>query len=127
MRYCFEDIVTISIISDPVNRVNNKPALEEFLRKTSLGQEAYIKILELTFEAEPIFKTFIYQNNLYRVQIYGLNTSNPYKRRVVGTRLVEREEVDRVLYGLYYKDSFIENVFGIEKYNSKIRIEIDLF
>lgn len=50
-NYCFEDIVTISIISDPVNRINNKPALEEFLRKTSLGQEAYIKILELTFEA----------------------------------------------------------------------------
>ena len=49
MKYCFEDIVTISIISDPVNRINNKLALEEFLRKSSLGQETYIKILELTY------------------------------------------------------------------------------
>lgn len=114
-NYCFEDIVTISIISDPVNRINNKPALEEFLRKTSLGQEAYIKILELTFEAEPIFKTFIYQNNLYRVQIDGLNTSNPYKRRIVGNRLVEREEWDRVSYDLYYNDSFMETVFCYRK------------
>ncbi|WP_291653298.1 hypothetical protein [Clostridium sp.] len=115
MSYCFEDIVAISIISDPVNRINNKPALEEFLRKISLEQETYIKILELTFEAEPIFKTFIYQNSLFRVQIDGLNTSNPYKRRVVGTRLVEREDSYRVLYDLYYNDSFIENVFLYRK------------
>ncbi|MGG7059511.1 hypothetical protein ACQPUY_12295 [Clostridium nigeriense] len=115
MKYCFEDIVTISIISDPVNRINNKLALEEFLRKSSLGQETYIKILELTFEAQPIFKTFIYQDNLYRVQIDGLNTSAPYKRRVVGTRLVEREEVDKVSYDLYYNDNFIESIFWYRK------------
>lgn len=65
MKYCFEDIVTISAILDPVNRINNKLALEEFMRKISLGQEAYIKILELTFEAEPIFKTIIYEGNIY--------------------------------------------------------------
>ena len=115
LEYCFEDIVTISVISDSVNRINNKPALEEFIRKISLGQESYIKILELTFEAEPIFKTFIYQNNLFRVQIDGLNTSNPFKRRVVGTRLVEREEADKVYYDLYYDNNFIETVFGYRK------------
>lgn len=57
-NYCFEDIVAISIIIDPVNRINNKAALENFLQRTSLGQETYIKILELTFEAEPIFNKF---------------------------------------------------------------------
>ncbi len=115
MQYCFEDIVTISVISDSVNRINNKLALEEFIKKISLGQEAYIKVLELTFEGEPIFKTFIYQNNLYRVQIDGLNTSNPYKRRVIGTRLVEREEADRVSYDLYYNNNFIETIFWYRK------------
>lgn len=115
MIYCFEDIVAINIISDPVNRINNKLALEEFLQKVSLGQETYMKILELTFEAEPIFKTFIYQNTLYRIQIDGLNTSNPYKRRIVGNRLIEREELDRVSYDLYYNDSFMETVFWYRK------------
>ncbi|MPM06225.1 hypothetical protein SDC9_52521 [bioreactor metagenome] len=114
-RYCFEDIVTINIISDAVNRINNKPALEEFLRKTSLGQDTYIKILELTFEAEPIFKTFIHQDNLFRVKIDGLNTSNPFVRRVVGTRLVEREYTDKVLYDLYYGNNFMDNVFWYRK------------
>ena len=111
LKYCFEDIVTISVILDSVNRTDDKQALEEFVQKTSSGQEAYIKILELTFEAEPIFKTLIYQNNLYRVQIDGLNTSNPFKRRIVGTRLIKREEADRVSYDLYYNNNFIETAF----------------
>ncbi len=115
MEYCFENIVTISVILDSVNRTNDKQALEEFVRKASSGQEAYIKILELTFEAEPIFKTLIYQNNIYRVQIDGLNTSNPYKRRFVGTRLIEREYDDRVSYDLYYNNNFIETVFWYRK------------
>ena len=115
MRYCFEDIVTISIISDPVNRINNKLALEEFLRKSSLGQETYIKILELTFEAQPIFKTIIYEGELYRVKIDGLNTANPYVKKIVGNRLVEREDNYRILYDLYYDDSFIDNVFLYRK------------
>lgn len=115
MEYCFENIVTISAILDSVNRTDDKQALEEFVLKTSSGQEAYIKILELTFEAEPIFKTFIYQNNLYRVQIDGLNTSNPFKRRVIGTRLIKREESDRVSYELYYNNNFIETVFWYRK------------
>lgn len=115
LEYCFENIVTISAILDSVNRTEDKQALEKFLLKTSSGQEAYIKILELTFEAEPIFKTFIYQNNLYRVQIDGLNTSNPFKRRVIGTRLIKREESDRVSYELYYNNNFIETVFWYRK------------
>lgn len=115
LKYCFEDIITISVILDSVNRTDDRQALEEFVRKASSGQEAYIKILELTFEAEPIFKTLIYQNNLYRVQIDGLNTSNPFKRRIVGTRLIEREEVDRVSYDLYYNNNFIETVFWYRK------------
>lgn len=115
MEYCFENIVTISVILDSVNRTNDKQALEEFVRKASSGQEAYIKILELTFEAEPIFKTLIYQNNIYRVQIDGLNTSNPYKRRFVGTILIEREDDDRVSYELYYNNNFIETVFWYRK------------
>lgn len=121
MEYCFENIVSISAIFDSLNRTNDKQALEEFVRKASSEQEAYIKILELTFESEPIFKTIIYQNNLYRVQIDGLNTSNPYKRRVVGNRLIEREEFDRVSYNLYYNNNFIETVFWYEKYNNKLK------
>ena len=115
MKYCFEDIVTISVILDSVNKTDDKWTLEEFVRKASLGQEAYIKILQLTFEGEPIFKTLIYQNNLYRVQIDGLNTSNPYKRRVVGTRLIAKEEADRVSYDLYYNNNFIETAFWYRK------------
>lgn len=115
LEYCFEDIVTISVISDPVNRINNKPALEEFMRKISLGQETYIKILELTFEAQPIFKTIIYEGKIYRVKIDGLNTSSPYVKKIVGNRLVEREDSYRVLYDLYYDNSFIENIFWYRK------------
>lgn len=115
MEYCFEDIVTISVISDPVNRINNKPALEEFMRKISLGKETYIKILELTFEAQPIFKTIIYEGKIYRVKIDGLNTSSPYVKKIVGNRLVEREDSYRVLYDLYYDNSFIENIFWYRK------------
>jgi Domain of unknown function (DUF4362) len=113
--YCFEDIVSISIILDPVNRINNKPALEEFLRKTSLNQETYIKILELTFEGEPVFKTIIYEGGLYKVKIDGLNTSNPFVNKRVGTRLVEREGADGFSYDLYYNNSFIENIFWHRK------------
>ncbi|WP_460293466.1 hypothetical protein [Clostridium tertium] len=115
MEYCFEDIVTISVISDPVNRINNKPALEEFMRKISLGQGTYIKILELTFEAQPIFKTIIYEGKIYRVKIDGLNTSSPYVKKIVGNRLIEREDSYRVLYDLYYDNSFIENIFWYRK------------
>lgn len=115
MKYCFEDIVTVSAILDPVNRINNKLALEEFMHKISLGQEAYIKVLELTFEAEPIFKTIIYEGNIYRVKIDGLNTSNPFVKKFVGNRLVEREEGYRVLYDLYYDNNFIENIFWYRK------------
>lgn len=115
MEYCFEDIVTISVISDPVNRINNKPALEEFMRKISLGQETYIKILELTFEAQPIFKTIIYEGKIYRVKIDGLHTSSPYVKKIVGNRLIEREDSYRVLYDLYYDNSFIENIFWYRK------------
>lgn len=114
-NYCFEDIVTISMISDPANRINNKPALEEFLRKTSLGQEAYIKILELTFEAEPIFKTIIYEGKIYRVKIDGLNTASPFVKKIVGNKLVEREDNYRVSYDLYYNNSFMETVFWYRK------------
>lgn len=114
-RYCFEDIVSINIILDPVNRINNKPALEEFLRRTSLKQETYIKILELTFEAEPIFKTIIYEDELYKVKIDGLNTSSPYINKIVGNRLIEREENDRVSYNLYYDNNLIETVFWYRK------------
>lgn len=115
LEYCFEDIVTISVISDPVNRINNKPALEEFMRKISLGQETYIKILELTFEAQPIFKTIIYEGKIYRVKIDGLHTSSPYVKKIVGNRLIEREDSYRVLYDLYYDNSFIENIFWYRK------------
>jgi hypothetical protein len=115
LEYCFEDIVTISVISDPVNRINNKPALEEFMRKISLGQGTYIKILELTFEAQPIFKTIIYEGKIYRVKIDGLNTSSPYVKKIVGNRLIEREYSYRVLYDLYYDNSFIENIFWYRK------------
>ncbi len=115
LEYCFEDIVTISVISDPVNRINNKPALEEFMRKISLGQGTYIKILELTFEAQPIFKTIIYEGKIYRVKIDGLNTSSPYVKKIVGNRLIEREDSYRVLYDLYYDNSFIENIFWYRK------------
>ena len=123
MQYCFEDIVTISVISDSVNRINNKLALEEFIKKISLGQEAYIKVLELTFEGEPIFKTFIYQNNLYRVQIDGLNTSNPYKRRVIGTRLVEREEAYIKVLELTFEGEPIFKTFIYQ--NNLYRVQID--
>lgn len=114
-NYCFEDIVSISIILDPVNRINNKPALEEFLRRTSLKQDTYIKILELTFEAEPIFKTIIYENELYKVKIDGLNTSSPYVNKIVGNKLVKIEESDRVSYNLYYDNNFIENILWYRK------------
>lgn len=49
------------------------------------------------------------------MQIDGLNTSNPFKRRVVGTRLIERVEADRVFYDLYYDDNFIETVLWYRK------------
>lgn len=113
--YCFEEIAVINIIIDSVNRINNKAALENFLKKISLGQETYIKILELTFEAEPIFKTIIYEEGLYRVKIDGLNTTNQFIKKIVGNKLVEREDNYRVLYDLYYDNSFIDNVFWYRK------------
>lgn len=109
--YCFEDITTISTILDPVNRISNKAPLEEFSRRISLGQETYIKILELTFEAQPIFKTIIYEDELYRVKIDGLNTANPYVKKIVGNILIKREDNYGIFYDLYYNDSFIQNVF----------------
>ena len=114
-RYCFEDITTISIILDPVNRISNKAPLEEFLRKISLGEETYIKLLELTFEAQPIFKTIIYEGELYRVKIDGLNTENPYVNKIVGNRLIKREDNHGIFYDLYYNDGFIQNVFWYRK------------
>ena len=113
--YCFEDITTISIILDPVNRISNKAPLEEFLRRISLGQETYIKILELTFEVRPIFKTIIYEGELYRVKIDGLNTANPYVKKIVGNRIIKREDDYGILYDLYYNESFIQNIFWYRK------------
>lgn len=115
MKYCFEDITTISIILDSVNRISYKAPLEEFLRRVSLEEETYIKILELTFEAQPIFKTIIYEDKLYRVKIDGLNTANPHINKIVGNRLVKREDNYGIFYDLYYNDSFIQNVFWYSK------------
>lgn len=47
----------------------------------------------------------------FRRKIDGLNTSNPCVKKVLGNRLLERQEVDRVLYDLYYDNSFIDNIF----------------
>ena len=110
-NYCFDDIVSIDVIIDPVGKINNEKALEVFLYKSSLNEGTYIKILQLTFEAEPIFITIIYQDNTYKVQIDALNTSSPYKRKFAGDKLVVSKEAGRVSYDLYNGTNFVTNVF----------------
>lgn len=109
-KYCFEDITTIDVTIDAIGKINNEKALEIFLQNTYLNNSAYIKILQLTIEAEPIFITIIYEDGVYKVQIDGLNTSSPFKLRYEGNKIVVSKKAGRTMYNLYNDDNLINTM-----------------
>lgn len=110
-EYCFDDIVAINVIIDAIGNIDNTDMIRHFLYEASLDKSTHMKILQFTFEGEPMFITLMYKNHAYHLLIDALNTSHPYKHKHVGNKLIKKENLGRKTYELYNDENFIETAF----------------